>query len=44
MEVYVEVEVLSLHSFLASALYGVSSQLHALAAVPLEKQPTVLVE
>jgi len=32
MEVYVEVEV-SLHSFLASTLYGVSGQLHASAAV-----------
>lgn len=43
MEVYVEVEV-SLHSFLASALYGVSGQLHALAAVPLGKEPTFFVE
>lgn len=31
-----------LHSFLASALCGVSGQLHASAALPLGKQPTVL--
>lgn len=42
-EVYVEVEVL-LHTFLASALYGVSGQLHASVAVPLRKLPTALAE
>jgi hypothetical protein len=43
MEVNVEVEV-SLHSFLTSALDGVSGQLRASTAIPLGKQPTVIVE
>jgi len=43
MEVYIEVET-SLHSFVASALYEVSGQLPASAAVPLGKLPTVLIE
>jgi len=43
VEVYVEVDV-TLHSFVAFALYGVSGQLHASAAVTLGKQPTVFIE